>query len=68
MDRRAGSSLKHPNDDANNSPSKFRKVRDLGTDEVQRLEAPRVLSFSRPNGAEISMRNASMVSTFAGAL
>ena len=54
MDTRVGSSLKRRNNDTNDDPSKARK---LDTDGVQSLEVPWLLS--RPNGAEISMRNPS---------
>ena len=65
MDTSVGSSLKRRNDDTNNRPSKLPRLDDLDIEQVQRLEAPRILSLSRP---DTSMRDASVVTTFAGAL
>ena len=67
MDISVGSSLKRKRhiDDTNNSRLQSRRLDDLDIEQVQRLEAPRILSLSRP---DTSMRDASVVTIFAGAL
>lgn len=66
MDPSAGSSLKRVASTAGDNRSK--RIRALKEDQVHSLEVPRIVSYAQPNGAEISMQSASIISTFAGML
>lgn len=64
MDPRVGRLLKRGRSDADDGH--WRRPSPLSRAAMHSSKAPRIVSYSQPNGAEISMRSVAMVSTFAG--